>query len=197
MEISETCRILITLQNLLENAIIPVLKQSVSKIVSCVMDEDAFGHFEVATLFITGNFLPIKQYNDIYNKVIITEMKNELDLKTSKYTYKTKFKLYIKTCSNTQTKLQNTLVGSEHIKPFCFDIFAIGELRKVASKTYFQCYSSVYSGCKLFDHRGTGRKDGGTTNLIMVRGEELSDNVIRMRHSGQFSSFSKDLFDLQ
>lgn len=146
------------------------------------MDENIFGHFEIAKLFVTGNFLPIKQYSDIYDYVILTEFEKELKLLISKYTYKTKYDLDIKTCSNKHPQSKNLNVWMQHTKPFCFDRFSKGELRTVASRTYLGC-KDFYSRRYNLHQTCFEKEDGKTTMAILARGEELSDAVIKVQLS--------------
>lgn len=166
IEMSETCRISISLQDLLDIAIIPVLKQSVSEIISCIIDENVFGYFEIAKLFVTGNFLAIKEYSDMYASSIIAELEKEFKLLISRYTYKTKYDLDIKTYRSTQ---KDSLVCFGHSKPFCFDVLTKGELRTVASKTYLECNHSDLRGKLL-----------GSDGVFIVRGEELSEKTVNV-----------------
>jgi hypothetical protein len=72
IELSNTHGICISIQELIEIGIIPVLKQSVSIIISCLLDK--FGYFELAKLFVTGGFLKIQEYNSIYDRMILAEL---------------------------------------------------------------------------------------------------------------------------
>jgi hypothetical protein len=76
VKISNTYGISVSIQEIIEIAIIPVLKKSVYTIVSCLLNE--FGYFETAWLFVTGSFLTIREYNSIYD-MIITEMERSLN----------------------------------------------------------------------------------------------------------------------
>jgi hypothetical protein len=144
-------------------AILPVLKESVSTVISCIMDVNAFGHHEIANIFVTGCFLKIQQYNDIYHYTITAEMEKEFKRLIREKTYKTKFDLLIVT-TNQEPKI---VIGT----PFCYDVFTKGELRVVASTTHI-----FDSKCDdvLFSLSNSGRSS------LLVRGEALKDKRIRI-----------------
>jgi hypothetical protein len=64
------------MQEIMEITIIPVLKQSVSVVISCLLD--GFGYFEIAWLFVTGSFLKIHEYNSYMTTWLSQKWKKSL-----------------------------------------------------------------------------------------------------------------------
>jgi hypothetical protein len=157
----------------MENGIIPVLKQSVSLIISCLLHK--FGYFETARLFVTGSFLKILYYSSIYDHMIITEMEKELKRLIREKTYRTKFGLLINTSSEQQNASIPTSIG---FKYFCYDDFTKGDLRVVANTTYtLSLYDSISVSNSALSHL---LKFSGNRSGFVIRGEELRDKRIKI-----------------
>lgn len=123
----------LTLRQLLDIGILPVLQNMVSIIISCLMDKNIFGHYDIVELFITGDILKTQEHNDAYHWFIISQMKKELASQIRENTYSTKFEISLQT-SEQQKSTSTNGIGERY---FCYDTFLKGELRKVYSKTYY------------------------------------------------------------
>jgi hypothetical protein len=172
---SDTQGITITIQELIEIGIMPVLRQSVLIIISCLLDE--FGYFEIAKLFVTGSFLNIKEHNGIYDHLIRNEMEKEFKRLIREKTYRTKFDLLIGTSVEHQE--QSRAVTSLGYKHFCFDTFTKGELRVVASTTYMLSVEKRGFPCVYITSTDLLRLKENRSGLIIC-GDELRDKRILM-----------------
>lgn len=162
IEITNTLRIHITAQELVDNAIIPVLRKLVSVIMSCIIDSDAFGNYEVAKLFVTGGFVKTIKYNRMYDYIITTEMTKEFKRLIREKTHRTKFNLIVDT--HTKDTISQTAKFKFRSKSFCYNTFLKGDLRIVASATYLM-------GAKSED---------SNFFTITVRGEELLQKTVHI-----------------
>jgi hypothetical protein len=188
IEISNTRGIYISIQELMDIAITPVLKQSVSTIISCLLDD--FGYFEITKLFVTGSFLKIHDYNSIYDHIIITEMKKEFKRLIREKTYRTKLDLLIDT-SGKQQKQSETMTSLEY-KHFCFDAFTKGDLRVVANTTYMLNNDPEIGDSDLYFTSIQLPQFSENRNGLIIRGEELQDKTIKVdvhTESGQNDYF--------
>lgn len=167
LKLSETCTISITIQELMDIAIIPVVKQTASAIISCLIDEGNFGHYEIKKLFITGTFVRVQKHNEVYDYSITMQLRQELAQLIKGKTHRTIIYISIKTCVNYKQLLQSTV--TKH-KSFCYDIFLKGELRLVASATYF----TLQNNPKL--HTKWRKPDEKDLLFITTRGAELVDS---------------------
>lgn len=123
-----------TIRQLFDKAIIPVLKDIVSNIMSCLIDKAIFGEYEIAKLFVTGSCLPLKDYNTTYHHLVVSELLREFKYIIRLKSYKTKLEMVVQTCKQHQTAL--TISANNNHQAFCYHIFKKGELRIVSNATY-------------------------------------------------------------
>lgn len=114
--------------------IIPVVKSLISDIVSNLLDTDTFGHYYIKNLVITGSFLKQKGLNDIFNHLITSEIKKELNEQMQSRIYRLQVNVGLLTSSQYQPIKGNS--GTNRRSTF-YDLFLRGELRIVASMTYW------------------------------------------------------------
>jgi hypothetical protein len=139
---------------------------------SCLLD--GFGYFEIAGLFVTGSFLRIRDYNIIYDHMIITEMKKEFTRLIREKTHRTKFDLLVDTSSKLEERSKYTTnLGYKH---FCYDTFSKGDPHVVANTTYIlgtDVHHSYFTLGHLlqFSHNRSG---------LIIRGDELRDRRIKV-----------------
>lgn len=132
-----------------------------------MLDKSAFGYYNIAKLFITGNVLKTAKYNEIYHWFITSEMAKETKSQIREKTYRTTFEISLQTSRSMANNNQSAEVG----KPsFCYDIFLKGELRTVFSKTY--CISKEPKTENYFIQIDNTPKFGHS-NAIIVRGDEM------------------------
>lgn len=168
--------ITISAQQVLQIAIIPVLQQLFLTIIICLTNNDIFGHYEIAKLFITGSFLQLNEYNDIYHYIVVTETRKICRQLIRENTYKTGLDI----CISTSTAKLNLPPVK---KGFCYDNFMRGELRIVSSSTYF----AYLSECRIKDmpYWYYGEIDSpvkcGFSSSIMLRGEEIHNKRIQVK----------------
>jgi hypothetical protein len=156
----------------MEIGIIPVLKQSVTTIISCLLD--GFGYFEIAKLIVTESFLKIREYNSIYDHMISQKWKKEFKRLIREKTYRTKFELLIDTSTKQLERSKYTTnLGCKH---FCYDTFTKGELRVVASTTYI-LDSDDDTAYITPDHL---LQFSDNERGLIIRGEELNDTRIKI-----------------
>lgn len=106
-----------------------------SIVVSTLVDENIFGHYDIANLLVTGGLLKTKEYNSAYHYMVTSEIKKELKKLILEYTYRTKLTLRIDTHQDMHSNTSNTSRNTSKI-PFCYHIFSEGNLRIVSSTSY-------------------------------------------------------------
>lgn len=158
----------ITIQELMDIAIIPLLKIVVDKIVANVI----FNHFDVNKLFLTGHFLRINNYSYIYQYMIETELRKELEHQLLRRSYKTTFDVSIATCQEQLSK--NLMLDQQH---FGYAKLTQGELQVVSNSTYLLRQGFLWSLSKPLlsvEMKGATRKYGYSSE-ILFRGEQISE----------------------
>lgn len=174
IKISDSGILAISAKQIMDIAIIPVAKHVVSTIISCLVDTNAFGFYDIAKLFITGGFLETSEYNETYDCMIVSEMEKELKAQLREKTYKTKFEMDIFT---SRQKYRN-LVNNRGMKHFCYDVFLKGELRTVSSTTYF--LTTIFDRRNLYCDIENAFKIGHS-NVIILRGEQLQEKRLQLK----------------
>lgn len=121
-------------QQIMDIAIIPVLKGLISDIVPSLLNTDIFGYYYVTKMIITGSLLDQKEQNGIYNCILRSEIVKEFKEQMISRIYN--FQVII--ALNTRYQL-STSKGSNKINKVSslYDIFWRGELRIVASVTFW------------------------------------------------------------
>lgn len=122
----------ISLQQIMDLAVIPVLKGLISDIVSTLLDTDAFGYYYVTKMVLTGNFLSQKEQS-IFSHIILSEIEKEFKEQMRSRVYE--FQVITDLVTSSQKK---SIVINSRVKRISFyDTFLRGELRIVANMTYW------------------------------------------------------------
>lgn len=126
----------ITIHELMDVAIIPVLKNIVNIIVASVINRDVLGYYDIARLFITGNLVRIKNYNKSYQHILETEICQELERVLLYKAYEIPFDVFITTYQQQEIAqiYDSTAVFKRY--HFCHEKLSKGELRTVSSSTH-------------------------------------------------------------
>lgn len=122
------CHIYISSQQIMDIAVIPVLKKLISDIVSSLLDANIFGHYRIIDMVITGSFLRQKEENSINNQLITTEIEKEFKEQMRGRVYEFKINMDTPSISN----------GTSF-----YEIFLRGELRIVAHRMYWYEYEFI------------------------------------------------------
>lgn len=107
-----------------------MLKSLVSIVVSSLVDENTFGHYQVEKLFMAGSVSSIIRHNETYHHIITTEIKKEFKQQIREALYPTILYLTVDT-----SVLGKVIPLTKNTKSFCFDLFSKGDLRTVFSAT--------------------------------------------------------------
>lgn len=177
---SKSTVINISIQQILQISIIPVLQQVLSTIVCSLVNNDIFGYYEIAKLFITGRFFELDNYCESYHYTITAEATKICQHLIRKNTYRTKLDICISTNKNSKID-SNVPPGISKEKCFCYDIFLTGELRIVSSSTYFVRLPAHFMlENRVYNELDTSIKCGFSSTAIL-RGEELCNKIIHVK----------------
>jgi hypothetical protein len=158
-------KLVISVKQLMDIAIVPVIKQLVSTLVSGLLDTNLFGHYDINTLFVTGGCFKTSEFNDIYHHLIVSEFRREL----KRLLNSIKIEIEIHT-----SRQHAPLSDKPGYKSFCYDIFSKGELCKVSPTTYF--LGSIYTQQQEVDRSNT-----------IFQGNRLIDQSITLNIIRDFS----------
>lgn len=171
IELSDDDSILISTHQIICLAVFPIIKRLALLIISTVTN--IFGKLPISKLFVTGSLLAVNEYNSVYDNVIISALKNELDDLIMTKTYKTKLEISVDTCRHDML-----MPGVPKEKAFCYDEFLKGHLRMVSSATYLldKTYSGTESGSQICANINHPDHD----NAILVRGQEFTSKRLKV-----------------
>lgn len=180
IRLSEDADVVITIQQLLQIAVIPVLEGLLLTVISSLTNNDMFGFYEIARLFITGRFLELDNYCEYYNHMVTTQMNKLCQELIRKNTYRTKLDF----CISTGRGASNVSICTVGKKCFCYDNFLKGELRAVSSSTYFCQLSRPSTFCGQWRQVEIDSPvKCGFSSAVILRGEELKDKIIRVKRN--------------
>lgn len=135
--LSDQCNCLcISFQEIMDIAVIPVLKSLISDIVSTLLNTDTFGHYHVTKMVVTGSFLRQKEQKKIFNYLLTSEIEKEFKEQMRSRVYEFQVIIGLVTSCLNQPNIVNSNYGNNKISSF-YDKFIRGELRIVANMTYW------------------------------------------------------------
>lgn len=175
LSISNGAAIVISAQQILEIGIIPVLNQLFAQVISCLTNDNIFGFYEIANLFVTGKFLEPNYYSEFYQFIITTEARKACEQLIFESIYRTKVDICID--SNTS--------GSLEKKCFCYDTFLKGELCVVSSSTYFIHLPEIRVDKDWTSVEIDSAIKCGFSSSLMLQGERLLDKTIQVKSTTQ------------
>lgn len=152
-----------------------MLKNLVSVIVSCLVDENIFGHYQVEKLFMTGSVLSIIEHNEMYHHIITTEIEKEFKQQIRETLYPTKLIMIVDTSIHRMVILKNLL--TKNIKSFCFDLLLKGDLRAVHSATFCLGKSPGIGPYCVVENLASNRR----CYFLTIRGTELVDQTLHTK----------------
>lgn len=170
----------ISLQQIILIAIIPVLTQILSAIVSSLTNTDVFGHYEIAKLFITGSLFKIQDFNKSYHYIVVTEARKICRKLIRENTYRTKVDININT---SREETMTARIPARPQKSFFYDMFLKGELRIVSSSEYMTDLSHLLfkNGSSTFRDCPVNVSGVEGSSCIIHQGKELFDKRIQVR----------------
>lgn len=172
--------ILVSIRQILQIAIIPVLQQILSTVIFSLTNKDIFGYYEIAELFITGRFLEMNNYCASYHQLIHMESKKICLQLIEKNTYRTKLDISISTTRGSDSN--SNVAFDQEMKCFCYETFEKGEIRIVSSSTYFVCVPYATRVLNSLKHERLGSSvTCGYSHGILIRGQELCDRTIEVK----------------
>jgi hypothetical protein len=123
-----------SIRDIMDIMVIPVLHQLVSTIISCIIDPNIFGHYKVPKIFLTGNFIRIRNYNESYYRIVHSEIKKKFHqgLRSDVKNW-LEFSLI--------TSWNERLPSPIRIKHFAYDLLKLGEPLIAMNSSYLMTVS--------------------------------------------------------
>lgn len=196
-KVSGYCDFSLSVQEVMDFAIIPTLKKLVSVVTSSFENDELFGDFWITHLFVTGQIFKNEDCHKAYHRFITTELKKEFKEQRVSKGFEIKYDVHVNTCCQQQSR--NKVAVPNPRVHFCYDDFAKGELAVVSSSTYLLKANSNKDRDNVYISIPTPISYGNSSSLLL-RGDRLVEkrfkmSIIQDSYSSK-SSFSNKFIDL-
>lgn len=145
------------------------------------MNEDLFGHYEAATLIVTGSSLLEDNYSVEFHNIITKEMEKELKRLLRELGCKTKCILLVDTSKQTKS---DTILGRSQDQSFCYGAFLKGDLCVVSDSTYLIRRYLRHRFNIDYDEENyiqlNSRIEYDDSSSVIARGDKLVDRRIKV-----------------